>query len=349
MQATDRRKHLVEQARAPVHHPARRQPRHPRTAGHLAGCVPPPRPRQTKRNRHIHAVPPGPVGQTIISIISQSVVPAVSLTAPIVNQAVLADVPAALRLVGQAAHLRAASHARRRHRLGPLGPPRQTTARPHELTERIRTKAHQRARTPAIHHHRLRSLYQSPLTRIHEFSEEPDTSSTGLGSTAPGRSGSSPAVGRSRSEQGRHHALDHTRQSRTRHHPRQHRQCVPNAPGTVGSAPWRQGADVPARTTRHGRLGTVTFEHMYRIAFRAPRNNPRNHRESAESCDSPSHSNPRARGLPLGDDGDGARPAFHARGGTPRPASHSRPRGLALAQGINPQSPRSPGRTRPAS
>ena len=345
MQATDRRKHLVEQARAPVHHPARRQPRHPRTAGHLAGCVPPPRPRQTKRNRHIHAVPPGPVGQTIISIISQLVAPAVSPTAPIVNQAVLTDVPAALRLVGQAAHLRAASHARRRHRLGPLGPPRQTTARPHELTERIHAKVHQRARTPAIHHHRLRSLYQSLLTRIHELPEEPDISSTG-----PGRSGTrSPAVGRSRSEQGRHRALDHARQSRPRHHPRQHRQCVPNAPGTVGNTLWRQGADVPARTTRHGRLGTATFEHMYRIAFRTPRSNPRNRRESAESCDSPSHSNPRARRLPSGTTAMGARPAFHARGGTPRPAPRSRPRGLALAQGINPQSPRSPGRTRPAS
>lgn len=205
--------------------------------------------------------------QTTVSTISRSVATAVGPAALAVNQAV----PAALRLVRQATHLRAASHARRHHR---LSPPRQTTTRPHKLAEHIRAKAHQRARTPVIHHRRLRGLYQSPLTRVHELPEEPD-----IGSTALGRSGArSPAISRSRSEQGRHRALDHTRQSRTRHHPRQHRQCVPNALGTVGSALWRQDAAAIARTARHGRLSTSTFEHMYRIAFCASRNNPRNRR-----------------------------------------------------------------------
>ena len=212
--------------------------------------------------------------QTTVSTISRSVATAVGPAALAVNQAVPADAPTALRLVRQATHLRAASHARRHHRLSPLSPPRQTTTRPHKLAEHIRAKAHQRARTPVIHHRRLRGLYQSPLTRVHELPEEPD-----IGSTALGRSGArSPAVSRSRSEQGRHRALDHTRQSRTRHHPRQHRQCVLNALGTVGSALWRQDAAAIARTARHGRLSTSTFEHMYRIAFCASRNNPRNRR-----------------------------------------------------------------------
>jgi len=92
---------------------------------------------------------------------------------------------------GLTAHIRAPRQALGHHRLSPLRPTGQTTARRHCLAQHVRTQAHQHIGPGAVDDQRPGGIRQSPLTRIHDV---PDKAGTVIVSPSSPGTGCTPAV-----------------------------------------------------------------------------------------------------------------------------------------------------------
>ena len=167
---------------------------------------------------------------------------------------------------GLTGHIRAPRQTPGRHRLSPLRPTGQTTARRHHLTQHIRAQTHQRIGPGAIDDQCPGGIRQSPLARIHDVPDKAGTvivspSSPGTGCTPAVVTAASSAVGpRNRDQQRLHQPLDRSRQSGTRHHPRQARQRI------RADTARQQHTTSTAHGNPRGRpSGTPALEHDNRI------------------------------------------------------------------------------------
>ena len=249
MQPGSRPQTAVQQSCSPINQVRGPRARDAQTTRDLTDGVPAPRRIRPRRRR-----------STLLPAITIGPAPSIPLRSAIAALIIARGHP------GLTAHIRAPRQALGHHRLSPLRPTGQTTARRHCLAQHVRTQAHQHIGPGAVDDQRPGGIRQSPLTRIHDVPDKAGTvivspSSPGTGCTPAVVTAASSAVGpRNRDQQRLHQPLDRSRQSGTRHHPRQARQRIRADTARQQHTPSTAHGDLRGRPS-----STPALEHDNRI------------------------------------------------------------------------------------